>query len=91
MLGLIAWIYLLALVIVLATEINVVAHGACGRARCSPRSPTRAADPADERAYTGYADSEQHKGFEVIDVGFEPSTPGSREEPEQLDTSAPAG
>jgi membrane protein len=27
--------------------------------------------PADERAYTGYADSERHKGFEVVDVGFE--------------------
>ena len=27
---------------------------------------------ADERAYTGYAESERHKGFEVIDVGFGP-------------------
>ena len=27
---------------------------------------------ADERAYTGYAGSERHKGFEVIDVGFDP-------------------
>jgi hypothetical protein len=27
---------------------------------------------ADERAYTGYAESERHKGFEVVDVGFEP-------------------
>ena len=26
---------------------------------------------ADERAYTGYAESERHKGFEVVDVGFE--------------------
>jgi hypothetical protein len=25
---------------------------------------------ADERAYTGYAGAEQHKGFEVIDVAF---------------------
>jgi hypothetical protein len=27
---------------------------------------------ADERAYTAYAESERHKGFEVVDVGFEP-------------------
>ena len=33
--------------------------------------------PADERAYTGYAGSEQHKGFEVIDVGFEQPVPQS--------------
>ena len=26
---------------------------------------------ADERAYAGYAESERHKGFEVVDVGFE--------------------
>jgi hypothetical protein len=27
---------------------------------------------ADERAYAAYAGSERHKGFEVIDVGFDP-------------------
>jgi len=91
-LGLIAWIYLLALVTVLATEINVVAaRGLWPRALLTPFTDRVQLTPGDERAYTGYADSEQHKGFEVIDVGFEPSTPGSREEPEQLDTPAPTG
>jgi DNA topoisomerase IB len=33
-LGLIAWIYLLALVTVVATEINAVARDGCGRGRC---------------------------------------------------------
>ena len=28
--------------------------------------------PADERAYTAYAESKRHKGFEVVDVEFEP-------------------
>jgi len=91
-LGLIAWIYLLALVMVLATEINVVAaRRLWPRALLTPFTDRVQLTPGDERAYTGYADSEQHKGFEVIDVGFEPSTPGSREEPEQLDTPAPTG
>ena len=26
---------------------------------------------ADERAYKGYAESERHKGFQVVDVEFE--------------------
>ena len=72
MLGLIAWIYLLALVTVLATEINVVAaRRLWPRALLTPFTDRVRLTPADERAYTGYAGSEQHKGFEVIDVGFE--------------------
>ena len=38
---------------------------------------------ADERAYTGYAGSEQHKGFEVIDVGFEAPAPEPPPAPER--------
>ncbi len=82
-LGLIAWIYLLALVLVLAAEINVVAQRRLWpRALLTPFTDDVRLTSADERAYTGYAGSEQHKGFEVIDVGFDPSVPTPEREPE---------
>lgn len=75
LLGLIAWIYLGAVLIVIATEMNVV-H-AC---RLSPRSLLAPfADglpltPADERAYVSYVEMCRHKSFQNIDVSFdEPS------------------
>ncbi|MEA2132341.1 MAG: rane protein [Solirubrobacteraceae bacterium] len=72
-LGLIAWIYLLALVIVFAAQINVVAQRRLWpRALLTPFTDQVELTSADERAYTGYAESERHKGFEVVDVGFEP-------------------
>jgi membrane protein len=72
-LGLIAWIYLLALVTVFAVEINVVAERRLWpRALLTPFTDRVRLTAADERAYTGYADSERHKGFEVVDVAFEP-------------------
>ena len=78
-LGLIAWIYLLALVTVLAAEINVVAQRRLWpRALLTPFTDDVQLTTADERAYTGYAGSEQHKGFEVIDVGFGPPVPEPR-------------
>ena len=71
-LGLVAWIYLLALVIVLAAEVNVVAQrGLWPRALLTPFTDRVRLTPADERAYTAYAESERHKGFQVIDVDFE--------------------
>ena len=71
-LGLITWIYLLSLVIVHAAEVNVVAHRHLWpRALLTPFTDRVALTGADERAYTAYAESERHKGFEVIDVDFE--------------------
>jgi YihY family inner membrane protein len=71
-LGLMAWIYLLALVVVVAAEINVVAHRRLWpRALLTPFTDDVRLTSADERAYTAYAHSEQHKGFERIDVDFE--------------------
>jgi membrane protein len=76
-LGLIAWIYLLAIVTVFAAEVSVVAERRLWpRALLTPFTDDVRLTSADERAYTGYADSEQHKGFEVIDVGFEPQDRG---------------
>jgi YihY family inner membrane protein len=73
-LGLIAWIYLLSLVIVFAAEINVVAQRRLWpRALLTPFTDRVQLTPADERAYAGYAESERHKGFQVVDVGFGPA------------------
>lgn len=81
-LGLIAWIYLLALITVIAAEINVVADRRLWpRALLAPFTDRVQLTPADERAYTGYAESERHKGFEVVDVDFNP--PQDHEEPGQ--------
>jgi len=73
-LGLVAWIYLLALVIVIAAEISVVAHRRLWpRALLTPFTDRVQLTSADERAYSAYAESERHKGFESVDVGFERS------------------
>jgi len=73
-LELIAWIYLLAFVVVFAAEINVVAHRRLWpRALLTPFTDQVQLTPADKLAYTMYAESERHKGFEVIDVDFEPA------------------
>jgi membrane protein len=71
-LGLIAFLYLAGILIVMSLEINVVL-----RRRLYPRalltpftdnvSPTR----ADIEAYTGYAKSQRHKGFQSIESTFE--------------------
>jgi len=72
-LGLIAWIYLLALVIVLAVEINVVAQRQLWpRSLLTPFTDSVHLTAADKRAYSAYAESERHKGFQVVDVDFGP-------------------
>lgn len=74
-LGLIAWIYLLALVIVIAAEVNVVAHKRLWpRALLTPFTDDVQLTPADRRAYASYVQSERHKGFQLIDVDFERSS-----------------
>lgn len=77
-LGLMAWLYLLALVTVLAAEINVVAERRLWpRALLTPFTDHVQLTSADERAYTGYAESERQKGFEVVDVDFRPPEAGA--------------
>jgi membrane protein len=72
-LGLIAWIYLLALVTVMAAEINVVAQRRLWpRALLTPFTDDVQLTSADKRSYTAYAESERHKGFETVDVDFQP-------------------
>ena len=70
-LGLMAWIYVAATMVLLCVEINSVL-----RDRLWPRSlRTVFVDDvdltsADRRTYRQYAQTEQHKGFEEIDVRF---------------------
>jgi len=72
-LGLIAWIWLLSLVVVFAAEVNVVSQRRLWpRALLTPFTDRVRLTPADRRVYAGYAESERHKGFEVVDVGFKP-------------------
>ena len=70
-LGLLAWIYLAATIVVLAAELNVVR--ACRlwpRSLLAPFSDGLPLTTADERAYISYVEMRQHKSFEHIDVNF---------------------
>lgn len=72
-LGLIAWIYLEALVVVLAVEYNAVrALGLYPRSLMTPFSDDVVLTDADEAAYTSQAKAQRSKGFEEIAVTFHP-------------------
>ena len=71
-LGLLAWIYLQALILVLCAEINVVwRRRLWPRALLTPVTDNVDLTTADEKAYASYASSEIHKGFEQVDVTFD--------------------
>lgn len=75
-LGLIAWIYLLATMTVIAAEINVVSQRRLWpRSLLTPFTDNVHLTAADERIYASYAESERHKGFETVEVEFEPHPP----------------
>lgn len=70
-LGLMIWIYLQALVVVLAAEINVVRHRRLyPRSLMTPFTDDVELTRADVRAYTGYARSERYKGFQRVEATF---------------------
>jgi membrane protein len=75
-LGLVAWIYLGAVIVLLSAEVNVVRID-----RLWPRSLLTVftddveLTPGDRRSYRAYAQTEQHKGFEEIDVRFHDGGP----------------
>jgi YihY family inner membrane protein len=78
-LGLIAWIYLEAVLIVVSAEINVVrARHLWPRALLTPFTDRVRLTQADERAYASYAGSERHKGFEEVNVTFHDPPPDGR-------------
>ncbi|TDB87535.1 YihY/virulence factor BrkB family protein [Actinomadura sp. 7K534] len=72
-LGLLTWIYLGALTFVLSAEINVVRERRLWpRSLLTPFTDKVELTSADRRAYTSYAETERHKGFENVDVDFDP-------------------
>jgi membrane protein len=79
-LGLIAWIYLEALIVVMAAEYNAVrALGLYPRALLTPFTDDVDLTSADQKSYAQQARAERTKGYEEISVTFDP--PG--DDPEQ--------
>jgi len=87
-LGLISWIYLGALTVVVAAEVNAVrARRMWPRSLLTPFTDDVDLTRADERAYASYAQSERHKSFQTVDVQFERPEGGDAPPP----ASPPAG
>ena len=71
-LGLVAFLYLAGLMIVLGFEINVVLRRRLyPRALLTPFTDNVSPTEADLKAYTQYAKSQRHKGFQSIESTFE--------------------
>lgn len=77
-LGLLGFLYVTAVLVVLCSELNVVrAHSLWPRALLTPFTDNVDLTTADQRAYASYATAQRHKGFQRIDVGFDPEDPPS--------------
>ena len=71
-LGLVALIYIAAVMAVLGIQVNVVlAAHLYPRALLTPFIDDVDLTEADRRAYTSYAKAQRHKGFERVRVTFE--------------------
>lgn len=71
-LGLLAYLYLVAMSVVFAMEVNVVrAERLWPRALLTPFTDNVQLTEADEEAYTAQAKAQRAKGFEEIDVSFD--------------------
>jgi membrane protein len=76
-LGLLAWIYLGALVIVMCAEYSVVrAKKLWPRSLLTPFTDNVRLTEGDRRAYSSYPLTEKHKGFETVEVEFHEPGPG---------------
>ncbi|MDT4976690.1 MAG: hypothetical protein QOF95_817 [Pseudonocardiales bacterium] len=81
-LGLIAWIYVEAFVVVLAAEFNAVrALHLYPRALLTPFTDDVDLTSADHAAYTDQAQAQRAKGFQDITVTFTPPDPEPADEP----------
>jgi membrane protein len=70
-LGLIAFVYVAAVMAVIGLEVNVVlARRLYPRALLTPFTDAVQLTEADRRAYTDYAKAQRHKGFESVRVSF---------------------
>jgi membrane protein len=75
-LGLLAWIYLEALIVVFAVEYNAVRDMKLyPRALLTPFTDNVQLTEADETSYTEQAQSQRAKGFQEIKVTFDPPPP----------------
>jgi membrane protein len=75
-LGLLTWIYLGAVTFVLCTELNVVrVERLWPRSLLTPFTDNVRLTAGDRRAYTSYAETERHKGFENVQVDFDEPAP----------------
>ncbi|MCW2900986.1 MAG: ribonuclease [Streptosporangiaceae bacterium] len=71
-LGLLTWIYLGALIFVIGAQINVVrVDRLWPRSLLTPFTDNVDLTSGDRRAYTSYAETERHKGFENVEVDFD--------------------
>jgi hypothetical protein len=72
-LGLLAFLYLAAVVGVLCVEINVVrVDRLYPRALLTPFTDDVDLTAGDRRSYTGLAKAQRSKGFQEVDVTFDP-------------------
>ncbi|MCW2549162.1 MAG: conserved rane protein of unknown function [Mycobacterium sp.] len=77
-LGLIAWIYLTAVAVVLCVEANVVRSlKLYPRSLLTPFTDDVQLTDADEEAYTSQAMAQRAKGFQKVDVSFDPDDDSS--------------
>ena len=75
-LGLIAFIFIAAVMVVLGLEVNVVLRRHLyPRALLTPFTDNVILTKADQKAYAAYAKSQRHKGFQSVEVTFEDRTP----------------
>lgn len=75
-LGLLAFVFLAAVMAVIGLEINVVAaRRLYPRALLTPFTDNVALTDADQRAYAAYAKSQRHKGFQSVTVSFDDRAP----------------
>jgi YihY family inner membrane protein len=90
-LGLLAWIYLGALVTVLAAELNAVRAGRLyPRALLRGLTATHEMTRADRRAYASYAAAQQHTSGQTVDVRFHDAAgPGPETEAERTSPRQP--
>ena len=89
-LGLIGFLWIGAVMAVMAMEINVVlARRLWPRALLTPFTDNVELTEADRRAYASYARMQRHKGFEKVLVTWEPRPERAVEEPEREKPAVP--
>lgn len=82
-LGLFTFLFLVSSMVVFGHEINVVAYQRLyPRALLTPFTDNVSLTDADRRAYTRYAKSQRHKGFQSIEIRFDGPRPKRKDVPE---------